>query len=134
MIGVCIKYFHANYGGMLQAYATCALLDSENYEYELIRYGKKRTTLEKVKSLPRLFNHILLNDKYEALVKKLGEMTHPEVACSTDNGDYPYVLKFMRRRGVKTKKNVDLATSNCSNCGSTINPGDKFCMYCGKQL
>lgn len=80
MIGVCIKYFHANYGGMLQAYATCALLDSENYEYELIRYGKKRTTLEKVKSLPRLFNHILLNDKYEALVKKLGEMTHPEVA------------------------------------------------------
>ena len=24
--------------------------------------------------------------------------------------------------------------SNCSNCGATINPNDKFCMYCGKQL
>lgn len=25
-------------------------------------------------------------------------------------------------------------SSNCSNCGATLNPNDKFCMYCGKQL
>ena len=27
MIGVCIKYFHENYGGMLQAYATVSMLE-----------------------------------------------------------------------------------------------------------
>ena len=28
MIGVCIKYFHENYGGMLQAFATIKMLES----------------------------------------------------------------------------------------------------------
>ena len=27
MIGVCIKYFHENYGGMLQAFATVKILN-----------------------------------------------------------------------------------------------------------
>ena len=46
-----------------------------------------------------------------------------------------YVLKFMRRRGVKTKNNVDLATSNCSNCGANIEVDDKgVCKYCGTSL
>lgn len=29
MIGVCIKYFHENYGGMLQAFATITMLEKE---------------------------------------------------------------------------------------------------------
>lgn len=80
MIGVCIKYFHANYGGMLQAYATVCMLESRGISYELIRYEKKRTWLEKMKSLPRVFNGVLLNDKYEALKKKLGKKKHPDFA------------------------------------------------------
>ena len=80
MIGICIKYFHANYGGMLQAYATEALLENEGYEYELIRYRKKRTFMEKIRSIPRLLNAILLHDKYEALIKKLGEIRYPVFA------------------------------------------------------
>ena len=40
MIGVCIKYFHENYGGMLQAFATIKMLESREMEYELIRYKK----------------------------------------------------------------------------------------------
>lgn len=80
MIGVCIKYFHENYGGMLQAFATTQILEKKNIEYELIRYDKKKTTIEKVKSLPRLLNGILLNDKYEALIKKIGMKRHPEFA------------------------------------------------------
>ena len=40
MIGVCIKYFHENYGGMLQAYATITMLEKRNIKYELIRYEK----------------------------------------------------------------------------------------------
>lgn len=27
-----------------------------------------------------------------------------------------------------------IQSSNCSSCGAPINPGDKFCMSCGKQL
>lgn len=86
---------------------------------------------------------ILLKDfrvegDYEVLVVMMTanmKMTHPEVACSTDNGDYPYVLKFMRNRGVKTRKNADLSTSNCSNCGAAIEVDDKgVCKYCGTSL
>ena len=80
MIGVCIKYFHANYGGMLQACATVALLEELGFDYELIRYQKKLTVSEKIKSVPRLLNGVLLNDKYEALVKKIGEKKHPSFA------------------------------------------------------
>ena len=80
MIGVCIKFFHENYGGMLQAYATVSLLEELGFDYELIRYQKKRTTVEKIRSLPRLLNAVLLNDKYEALIKKVGEKMHPDFA------------------------------------------------------
>lgn len=80
MIGVCINYFHTNYGGMLQAYATVNALEAEGVSYELIRYEKKRSTAEKIRSLPRLLNGVLLNDKYEALLKKIGEKRFPEFA------------------------------------------------------
>lgn len=80
MIGVCIKYFHENYGGMLQAFATVHMLESRNIEYELINYEKRRTLPEKIKSIPRLFNGVLLNDKYEALKKKMGKKKHPDFA------------------------------------------------------
>lgn len=81
MIGVCIKYFHANYGGMLQAFATVALLEELGIDYELIQYQKKLTVIEKIKSIPRLLNGVLQNDKYEALVKKIGEKRHPSFAA-----------------------------------------------------
>lgn len=78
MIGVCIKYFHENYGGMLQAYATVSMLEERKLAYELIRYEKVHTPVGMIKALPRLLNGVLLNDKYEALRKKLGKRKHPE--------------------------------------------------------
>lgn len=80
MIGVCIKYFHENYGGMLQAYATVSMLEACGMDYELIQYEKKRTPIGVIKSLPRLLNGVLLNDKYEAFLKKKGMKQHPEFA------------------------------------------------------
>ena len=80
MIGVCIKYFHENYGGMLQAYATTKMLEARGIDYELIQYEKRRTLPEKIMSVPRLLNGVLLNDKYEALKKKMGMKKHPEFA------------------------------------------------------
>lgn len=84
MIGVCIKYFHENYGGMLQAYATVSMLEALGLDYELIQYEKKRTPVEIIKSLPRLLNGVLLNDKYEAFLKKVGMKKHPEFAKNND--------------------------------------------------
>ena len=55
MVGVCIKYMHENYGGILQAYATVSYLENKNVEYELIRYTKKKNILETIKDVPRLF-------------------------------------------------------------------------------
>ncbi len=80
MVGVCIKYFHENYGGMLQAYATISLLEEKGIEYELIRYQKERTPVEIIKSIPRLFNGVLINDKYETYIKKKGLTKHPDFA------------------------------------------------------
>ena len=80
MVGVCIKYFHENYGGMLQAYATVSMLEARKIEYELIRYKKRMTLAGAVRSLPRLLNGILLNDKYEAFRKSLGKKLRPEFA------------------------------------------------------
>ena len=80
MIGVCIKYFHENYGGMLQAYATVSLLEKRGIDYELIQYEKSLSINEKIRSIPRLLNGILLNDKYEVFKKKQGLKKHPEFA------------------------------------------------------
>ncbi len=80
MIGVCIKYAHENYGGMLQAYATISLLEKLGIEYELIRYDKSHSLSFKIKALPRIFNSVFLNDKVEILKKKIGKEKHPEFA------------------------------------------------------
>ncbi len=69
MIGVCIKYFNENYGGMLQAYATIQMLESKGLEYELIQYEKKRNGMELLMSAPRLLNGTLLSEKYEEFQK-----------------------------------------------------------------
>ena len=82
MIGVCIKYFHENYGGMLQAYATVSMLEARGLDYELIQYEKKQSPVRLIKSLTRLLNGVLLNDKYEALLKKIGKKRHPDFAAN----------------------------------------------------
>lgn len=82
MIGICIRYFHENYGGMLQAFATTKLLEKYGIDYEIIRYKKKKDFKFIIKSLPRIFNNVLLNDKYEALQKKLSFKEHPDIASN----------------------------------------------------
>ncbi len=94
MIGLCIKYFHENYGGMLQAYATTQVLEEKNIPYELIRYEKKKSLLIVIKSLPRLLNRVLLNDKYEAFQKKLCLKKHPDFA----KNDVLRMMAFIRFR------------------------------------
>lgn len=82
MVGVCIKYFHQNYGGMLQAYATVSMLEEMGIDYELVQYEKVWKPRDISKALPRLLNSVLLNDKYESLKKKIGLKMHPDFAAN----------------------------------------------------
>ncbi|MCR5837305.1 MAG: polysaccharide pyruvyl transferase family protein [Lachnospiraceae bacterium] len=82
MIGLCIKYFHENYGGMLQAFATTKIIEKKGIEYELIRYEKQLTLAEKIRFIPRVFNRVLINDKVEAFIKKRGKKKHPQFSCN----------------------------------------------------
>lgn len=77
MVGLCIRYFNPNYGGMLQGYATMRLLEKRNIDFELIRYEKKKDLQFIIKSVPRLFNPILRYEKKLMLSKKINAKLHP---------------------------------------------------------
>ena len=62
---------HENYGGILQAYATVSYLENQNIEYELVRYTRKKTVTEALKDVPRLFNAVWFNSRYEGIQRKL---------------------------------------------------------------
>lgn len=62
MIGVCIKYMHENYGCILQAYVNVSYLGKQNVEYEIVRYTRKKTVIEVIKDIPRIFNVIWFID------------------------------------------------------------------------
>lgn len=76
MLGLCIRYFNPNYGGMLQGYATMKLLEKRNIDYELIRYEKKKDLKFIINSIPRLFNPILQYEKKLLLSKKFNSKLH----------------------------------------------------------
>lgn len=49
--------------------------------------------------------------------------------------DYPYIMAFTRNKGVKTKVNAKLSTTNCCNCGAVIDVSDDgVCNYCNTSL
>jgi hypothetical protein len=64
---------------MLQSYATMRILDEMEYDYELLRYKKKYTPLFILKSLPRVFNPITINDKKLLIQKKLLMLFHSDI-------------------------------------------------------
>ena len=117
MIGLCIKYFHENYGGMLQAFATTKILEERGLDYELIRYEKKKTAGSILKSLPRLLNHVLLNDKIEALKKKAGMRRHPQFA----KNDAVRMKAFTAFKEENFKKLSDIYYGYNNLCEGAIN-------------
>lgn len=72
MVGVCIKYYHENYGGVVQCFAFTEFLKNNGVEFQLIKYNKKNGLKGIIKNLPRIFNKILLKDKYEQFKKIIG--------------------------------------------------------------
>ena len=67
-----------NYGSQLQARATIKVLEDMGLEYEILQYNKKGLWF-KIRSLPRIFNPVFVNDKLLALQKKKNLKEVPEV-------------------------------------------------------
>lgn len=81
-----------------------------------------------------LLKDYCIEDEYETLVVALTvkmEVENSENMYMTKDGDYPYILKFVRKKGVKTNKKKHLSTGNCCNCGAAIDVDDNgICKYC----
>lgn len=95
-----------------------------------------RRTHVRVKGV--LLKDFTVDENFETLVLTLTanmKVEHPELMFMNDNGDVPYILKFVRKKGVKTKRNSSLSTSNCPNCGAVIDVDDNgVCRYCETSL
>ena len=67
--------------------------------------------MKKIRSIPRLFNFILLNDKYEAFLKHKGIKEHPEFA--RNNEIRMEKLEILRKKSLNTFPLNFLAIKNC---------------------
>lgn len=82
MLGICLNYQQLNYGSKLQAMATVKYLQELGLDYEIIRYKKGLKFY--LKALPRIFNPVFFNDRYEQIQKRLGCKRHPEILASVE--------------------------------------------------
>jgi len=78
MLGVCLKYTQNNYGSKLQALATVKMFDRLGIDYEIIRYNKKSLRFY-LKSIPRFFNWVFINDRYLQIQRMVEFKKHPKV-------------------------------------------------------
>ena len=114
MIGICIKYYHENYGGMLQAFATTKILEKRNISYEIVRYKKEKNLKLIIKSIPRIFNNVLINDKYEAIQKKVSLKVHPKL--KKNNEIRMEAFKRFREKNFKKLSEINYGYINlCKN-------------------
>lgn len=79
MLGVCLKYTQNNYGSKLQALATVKMFENMGIDYEIIRYNKKSLRFY-IKSIPRFFNRVFINDRYLQIQRMVEFKKHPQIA------------------------------------------------------
>ena len=78
-VGLCTCYDNHNYGSMLQALATQIIIIEQGYICEIIRYEKKYTLWFIIKSIPRLFNPLLVSRKLRKIKRDILVKKHPEI-------------------------------------------------------
>ena len=79
MLGLCIRYYNHNYGGILQSYAMMIVLKEIGIDFKILNYKKNKNIFYELRQIPRLFNTILVNDKKEKFLKKIGMILHPTI-------------------------------------------------------
>lgn len=80
LIGACLEIKNNNYGSMLQSFATQKMLEEYGFQFELLEYRKKYTPSFIIKSIPRLMNKIVWQDKLNEYGKQRFLKKHPELS------------------------------------------------------
>lgn len=83
MLGVCLKYTQNNYGSKLQALATVKMFERFGMDYEIIRYNKKNLRFY-IKSIPRFFNWVFINDRYLQIQRMICFKKNPQVKSQVE--------------------------------------------------
>ena len=104
MIGVCIKYFHANYGGMLQACATVAFLEEQGIDYGCFCRWLKQYTEEGTEGLASHRNRC--GNRYAALhtSKTLDEIGQLQLRMAKLEADVARLKKGYQVKGSGSQK------------------------------
>ena len=76
---MCVCHDTRNYGSQLQVLATEVFVGKLGYEYEIIRYKKKYDAKMVLKSIPRLFNPILMEGKISGIKKIAHLKKYPDI-------------------------------------------------------
>lgn len=79
LLGACLEIKNNNYGSMLQSFATQKVLDEYGFKYELLDYKKKYSLFFVLKSMPRLLNKVIWQEKINVNQKKRFLKKHPEL-------------------------------------------------------
>lgn len=83
MLGVCLKYTERNYGSKLQALATVEMFNELEQDYEILRYNKKTLHFALI-TIPRFFNYVFLNDRYDQFQRIIEFKRHPQIKAQVD--------------------------------------------------
>ena len=84
-IGLCICYDTKNYGSMLQALATYKIVSSLGYDYEIIRYTRKKTIGLVIRSLGRVPSELKKCIAQKKRKKLLNKFPHLQEQISQRN-------------------------------------------------
>lgn len=127
MLGVCLKYEQRNYGSKLQALATVRMIEELGLSFEIIRYKKDLKFY--LKSLPRFFNWVFLNDRYDQVQRNIAYKRHPEInqQISIRGAAFDSFDRHFSSRLCDQYKNYDELKKSCSQRYDTV-------LTCSDQL
>ena len=78
-VGLCVCQETKNYGSQLQVLATEVAVQKLGYEYEIIRYKKKYDLKFVIKSIPRLFDPLLMKGKISSYFLNKRIKKYPDI-------------------------------------------------------
>lgn len=78
-VGLCVCQETKNYGSQLQVLATEVAVQKLGYEYEIIRYKKKYDLKFVIKSIPRLFDPLLMKGKISSYFLNKKIKKYPDI-------------------------------------------------------
>lgn len=117
----------------LRAFEADALFYRHRDEIEELIENNLSDKRENIKIKGVLLKDFRIEGNKEFLVVAL--TANMKKSNSYEKNDYPYIMTFSRNKGIKTRLDSKLSTTNCYNCGAVIDvTDDGICNYCHTSL